>query len=620
MPPAARLTARPAHLALAALPFAAVWLAGGALFAATEVPGRWSYPWTLVSVGAHLAFAYVFGRGLARVLGPGRAARWLTGGLYVGTLAWTLLLVVTGAISIGHWNGVPNVDLFADLYRNAWFYLRELVGAEAYQIVGAGLLGGGLAAAGLYLPVRAFAAATEARVPRAVRWGGVAVAAVLLALAVYALTRPVARRAQLRRAFLLSDPVGYFYYEAYVRGRIHEATAAAERAQAPTFDSLVAAAPPPPRGELPNVVVVTVDALTRDFVGAYGAPASVTPVIDSLVAAGPHVFVAEGLANYNSSAGGILSIQQGHFMGDELRRYPSLADYLRAYGYRTAFLLGGNHTAYYGLTRYYGSHVDYLRQAAGVGGYGDTDDRAVVAALRTYLREGAPGPHYLNLHLMSAHETRRLFRRRPIPPDAVAHLRGLVPATAETAEDYLLGVAQADAVVGDLVHVLDSAGVLDDALVVLTADHGEGFRPDGRREHGAAYAASQFDIPIVLLGTALPAVRGARDTVAMASQLDIAPTIAEVLGLPAHPAWRGTSLLRAADAHIAPLNVPEEDFYRVRVRSAGGTVELAFDKPPRGATGAASVPVGPPRRLDPGGGPLPDSGVIARARALLAQP
>ena len=606
---------------VAALPFCGVWASGQALFHAFGIGHRYGTIVPLATCLGHLAAVFFVAKVLRTAALPPRPLAALSGGLFLLAFAWVSQLTVASAIALGHWNGLANVDLFADFYRNAWFYLRELVGAEAWQI-GLGLLTIAAAfAAVVYAPVRAFVALVRAPTPRWVRWwqiGGAAAAAGMLA---YALSRPATQREEIRVGFLLRDPVGYFYYDALVRGRIHRRVRAAQARQAVVLDSLAAAVPPPPR-PLPNVVLVTIDALTRDFVGAYGAPASVTPVIDELVARGPHVLVAEGMANYNSSGGGILSIQQGHFLGDELRRFPSIADYLHAFGYQTAFLLGGNHTAYYGLTRFYGDNVDYLRQAASVEGYGDTDDRAVVEALRQYLRDGydARAPQYLNLHLMSAHETRKLFDRRAVPPEAVAHLRARLPATEETATDYLLGVAQADAVLGTLLHVLDSAGVLDDALVVVTSDHGEGFLPGGRREHGGAYSPSQYAVPIILAGEVL---RGRRDTVAVGSQIDIAPTVAESVGLPPHPAWLGTSLLDVADTRVIPYNTPSEDFSRVRFHSPVADVTVAFPKPVRGTDRVEVGGARGPWVIDVGGGDevgaLPDSALLARARAMLAQ-
>jgi hypothetical protein len=81
-----------------------------------------------------------------------------------------------------------------------------------------------------------------------------------------------------------------------------------------------------------------------------------------------------------------------------------------------------------------------------------------------------------------------------------------------------------------------------------------------------------------------PRFRAAMRPGVIGSHVDLAPTIAEVAGLPPAPDWRGRSLLDAARAPRAYFYVAE-DHFRLGVRE--GRVEVHL-RPARGHRGAVS--------------------------------
>jgi tetratricopeptide (TPR) repeat protein len=103
-------------------------------------------------------------------------------------------------------------------------------------------------------------------------------------------------------------------------------------------------------------------------------------------------------------------------------------------------------------------------------------------------------------------------------------------------------VAYADELVGRLIDRLDSRGLLDPAIVVVTSDHGEGLGDHGEDEHGVFLYRSTLRVPLLIK---LPGDRLAgRRIGGTASQVDVAATLLDLVGLPA-PDMDGASLRHA---------------------------------------------------------------------------
>ena len=98
-----------------------------------------------------------------------------------------------------------------------------------------------------------------------------------------------------------------------------------------------------------------------------------------------------------------------------------------------------------------------------------------------------------------------------------------------------------DDVVGRLLDALERHGVLDETLVVVTSDHGEGLMDHDEMQHGFHLYEELLHVPLLLR---LPggAHAGARVSAPVRS-IDVMPTVLDVLGLPLPIAAQGTSLL-----------------------------------------------------------------------------
>lgn len=92
-------------------------------------------------------------------------------------------------------------------------------------------------------------------------------------------------------------------------------------------------------------------------------------------------------------------------------------------------------------------------------------------------------------------------------------------------------IAFADAILGRLLDVLRTAGVYDETLVVVTADHGEHFGEHGRAYHQFSLFDELLHVPLVVK---FPAGTTADDvpTGELVSLVDLYPTVLAALGIP----------------------------------------------------------------------------------------
>ena len=116
------------------------------------------------------------------------------------------------------------------------------------------------------------------------------------------------------------------------------------------------------------------------------------------------------------------------------------------------------------------------------------------------------------------------------------------PVLADQARQrHLLQVQRVDGLIGDLLARLESLGILDDAIVVVTADHGISFRPDTPRRD--ITDGNAYEVGLVPLFIKAPHQdRGVADTTP-ARAIDVMPTVAELLGLELPWAHEGQSLI-----------------------------------------------------------------------------
>jgi glucan phosphoethanolaminetransferase (alkaline phosphatase superfamily) len=290
-----------------------------------------------------------------------------------------------------------------------------------------------------------------------------------------------------------------------------------------------------------NVVLIVVDALRPDHMGAYGYARDTTPRLNRWLLETNGRLVRGVRATCSESACGLLSIASSKFVHQFSRRPITLHEVLRKHGYKAHMILGGDHTNFYGLRDAYGE-VDSYSDGADARGYYANDDAFVVARTRALPRSDGT-PIMLQFHLMSAHGLgkRHDESRRFLPSLNYAGLINRKPADHEAfVNHYDNGVVQADLIINELLEALEQRGYLQKALVVITADHGEFIGEHGLYSHANGVYDHGLRVPLILLsfGYERPPLLERE----AASQVDIAPTILYDLGLPLPDTWAGTPL------------------------------------------------------------------------------
>jgi lipoteichoic acid synthase len=291
---------------------------------------------------------------------------------------------------------------------------------------------------------------------------------------------------------------------------------------------------PPP---FQNVIVIQFESLQQTVVGMRIGGRSVTPTLDRLSALGltyDHAYsqVAAGNTSdaewlslcslYPSAQGVAFHI----FTGSHLRCLPSV---LRKRRLQT-LEFHGNATDVYGRRWIYPTlGFDQLQLGTDLGpgenrGLGLSDDAFYTKVLAQLPRDH---PFMAELVTLTSHR----------PFDDVPQVLDLGPLQGTTTGAYLQSIAYADAALGRFVDGLRVAGLLDRTLLVIFGDHvGVNHRDTGAQllpgvDLDGPLAQFTFDrqVPLLFIGKGL----GPRTVHTPVGQLDIAPTIAGLLGIDA---------------------------------------------------------------------------------------
>jgi arylsulfatase A-like enzyme len=105
---------------------------------------------------------------------------------------------------------------------------------------------------------------------------------------------------------------------------------------------------------------------------------------------------------------------------------------------------------------------------------------------------------------------------------------------------YLAGVRKVDDYVKEFFGILKANDLLNETVVIITADHGDEFGEHGGLSHDGKMYSELVDVPLILYDPDLPVAKVCDKTV---STVDIPPTILHLFGLDPVPEFQGHSLL-----------------------------------------------------------------------------
>ena len=270
-----------------------------------------------------------------------------------------------------------------------------------------------------------------------------------------------------------------------------------------------------PREQKTSILLVTLDTLRADHVGAYGAPPDVTPHLDALAREG--IVHEAAFTTMPTTGPAHLSL----FTGLPPRRHGAdrngmpLDPALREREVATRLRNAGYATAAFVTTRLLDRGVMGLEGFEiydGTPGALRPGREAVAAALR-WLAVERRRPVFLWVHIYDAHAPYGTAdeKRRGLPLRASEY--GFIDASrfadpharSERRDAYTRGVREADAALGDVVAGV-RARIAGPLLIAVAADHGEALDEwlDSRHyafDHGEFLDVDQIHIPLVLAGT-----------------------------------------------------------------------------------------------------------------------
>ena len=342
-----------------------------------------------------------------------------------------------------------------------------------------------------------------------------------------------------------------------------------------------------------RIIYFDIDCLRPDHLGCYGYNRPVSPTIDDIARRGTrfeHYYCASSpcLPSRTAWASGRFGIRNGvisnHGAGArfhiETRTYGGpepenemLMRHLRRHGYDTISFsnFADRHNALwfmYGWSEY---HTPNLK------GGSETADEVNEPLLR-WLKQNAKRENYfLHINYWDVHRCYKMdafwadrFKESPVGqawPDESSiqqhqAIKGpftaqgqfkdgvspfpLMPGSVSSRRDfeqmitgYDAAIAYTDSHIAAVLDELDRQGILDDAVLIVSADHGDAFGEHGIYSDHVCADECIHRIPLIIRWPGISAVD--QHSSAFLYNVDFAPTLCDLLGIPSPSEWDGES-------------------------------------------------------------------------------
>jgi choline-sulfatase len=287
-----------------------------------------------------------------------------------------------------------------------------------------------------------------------------------------------------------------------------------------------------------NVVLITLDTVRADHLHCYGNNHVKTPVIDGLARSGAlfEKAVTQTPLTEPSHAsiftGTNPNIHQVRDNGFALK--PSsitLATILRRHGWNTAgFVSTTDLQREFGFNQGFNTYDDQIWEDSGANTNLPAASRPAnitVDHAIQWLNTQSDKPFFVWLHLYDAHE----------PYSPPPQFRDQYPNNLYDAE-----IAFEDQQLGRFLESVRQKSPFRKTIVVLLSDHGESLGEHGEYSHGVFLYDSTVRIAWIISGLGVPAGVRIRQ---QAREIDVLPTILDLLGIHPSSAIQGTSMVPA---------------------------------------------------------------------------
>lgn len=325
---------------------------------------------------------------------------------------------------------------------------------------------------------------------------------------------------------------------------------------------------PPPRG----IVLIVIDTLRADHLGAYGSSRGLTPELDAL-AERSWVF-ENAIATSSWTRSSVASILTGCYptsidvlgredaIADEVQ---TLAELLGAAGYRSwGITTNGNAGERHGFQQGFDEFLVPEPRVSYPDDFPMIPAEAVTElALEKLAARDPDAPFFLFLHYTDPHDPylpHPELIEGPEPPGRFDGSRrdlkelDRLPSDQRTEDDmarirhlYAGEVRYCDLWLGRLFDGIEELGLDDGLLTIVTADHGEGLWDHGRRDHGRDLYQETVRVPLIvhLPGKSSASAGRVEETVSLA---DIVPTVLASCGVASGAGVQGRDLYPLLEA------------------------------------------------------------------------
>ena len=304
------------------------------------------------------------------------------------------------------------------------------------------------------------------------------------------------------------------------------------------------------RESRPNVIFILVDTMRADHLSAYGYPRPTSPVMDDLARYGVRFARVEAQSSWTKSS--MASIWTGRFpIRTGVLRFNDVmppealmpAEIFSQAGYATAGIWrNGWVAAMFGFEQGFDTYLKptpeadpakFEKRTPGASPIPGTDEDATRTALG-FLENHGNEPFMLYVHYMDVHQ---------YSYDAEAAALGFGTSLSDS---YDAAIHWVDRNIAALLTHLEKNRLFEKTIVVIAADHGEGFREHGIEGHARSMYREVSEVPLII---ALPfRLEPGIVVEPLVRNVDIWPTILDLAGLPPLPEADGRSLVPVIEA------------------------------------------------------------------------
>jgi len=318
----------------------------------------------------------------------------------------------------------------------------------------------------------------------------------------------------------------------------------------------------------PNVLIYLIDTLRQDHLGCYGYSRDTSPYLDAFAKDAVRFTEAVPQSSWTrpsiaSMVTSVYSEVHGVMTQQDVTptNLPTLQGALQEAGYETqVFMTNTICLPQWGFDVGFDRFVNLKSQFIT-----EKDDKNLVDAVIASLDHLGTQPWLLYAHSMTVHVPYYVdnvaFRARYLPildrisaldvPDRYTELSAM---RKNTVNAYDASVAYADIQFGRLMDTLKERGLYDDTLIIVFADHGQEFWEHGIHGHGRLLIfEGVLRVPFLVK---LPGNAHAGKTIAdIVEGVDIAPTVLDLVDVPAPDTFEGRSLLPLMKGQDTPPHV-----------------------------------------------------------------